>query len=171
MPELRPGDIVIMNNLSSHKRPSVKMLIEAASASLRFLPPYSHDFNPIEKAFSRLKAMLRKAGERTVGGLWVGPDRQACRSVQAHRMSQLLQFLRLSTRMSGNRSRSCRFRASERCHPALDLDRCRTRNACGGTLRVHSNFRRLAVQLRRPVSGRSNPGFLGMGLSLQSDQL
>jgi transposase len=70
VPELRPGDIVIMDNLSSHKRTAVRDLIEAAGATLRFLPPYSPDFNPIEKAFSRLKAMLRKAGERTVSGLW-----------------------------------------------------------------------------------------------------
>ena len=68
--ELRPGDVVIMDNLSSHKRASVRERIEAAGATLRFLPPYSPDFNPIEKAFSRLKAMLRKAGERSVSGLW-----------------------------------------------------------------------------------------------------
>ncbi len=59
VPELRRGDIVIMDNLSSHKRASVRELIEAAGATSRFLPPYSPDFNPIEKAFSRLKAMLR----------------------------------------------------------------------------------------------------------------
>ena len=66
VPELRPGDVVIMDNLSSHKRAAVKEKIEAVGAALRFLPPYSPDFNPIEKAFSRLKAMLRKIGERTV---------------------------------------------------------------------------------------------------------
>jgi transposase len=70
VPELRRGDVVIMDNLSSHKRASVRDRIEAAGASLMFLPPYSPDFNPIEKAFSRLKAMLRKIGERTVDGLW-----------------------------------------------------------------------------------------------------
>jgi transposase len=70
VPELKPGDVVIMDNLSSHKRVAVKEKVEAAGATLRFLPPYSPDFNPIEKAFSRLKAMLRKAGERTVRGLW-----------------------------------------------------------------------------------------------------
>lgn len=59
-----------MDNLSSHKRTAVRERIEAAGATLRFLPPYSPDFNPIEKAFSRLKAMLRKAGERTLSGLW-----------------------------------------------------------------------------------------------------
>jgi transposase len=70
VPELRRGDIVIMDNLSIHKRTSVRELIEAVGATLVFLPPYSPDFNPIEKAFARLKAMLRKAGERTVASLW-----------------------------------------------------------------------------------------------------
>lgn len=69
-PTLRPGDIVIMDNLSSHKRVAARQLIEAAGAELRFLPPYSPDFNPIEMAFSKLKALLRKAAERTVEGLW-----------------------------------------------------------------------------------------------------
>ncbi len=69
-PTLRPGDIVIMDNLSSHKGSKVRELIEAAGASLRYLPPYSPDFNPIEKAFAKLKAHLRKAAERTVDGLW-----------------------------------------------------------------------------------------------------
>jgi transposase len=69
-PELRPGDIVVMDNLSSHKGPRARQLVEAAGATLLFLPPYSPDFNPIENAFARLKAMLRKAAERTVDGLW-----------------------------------------------------------------------------------------------------
>ena len=69
LPELRSGVIVSMDKLSSHKRASLQMLIEAAGASLHFRPPCSSDFNPIEKAFSRLKAMLPKAGERTVGEL------------------------------------------------------------------------------------------------------
>lgn len=70
VPDLGRGDVVIMDNLSSHKRASVREAIEAAGARLMFLPPYSPDFNPIEKAFARLKAMLRKAGERTVPALW-----------------------------------------------------------------------------------------------------
>lgn len=70
VPELRPGDVVIRDNLSSHKRTAVRELIEAAGAKLMFLPPYSPDFNPIEKAFARLKALLRKAAERTISGLW-----------------------------------------------------------------------------------------------------
>jgi transposase len=70
VPELRPGDIVIMDNLSSHKGPAVRRAIEAAGARLLFLPPYSPDFNPIENAFAKLKALLRGAAERTVDGLW-----------------------------------------------------------------------------------------------------
>jgi transposase len=70
VPELRKGDIVVMDNLSSHKGPKVRQLIEAAGASLLYLPPYSPDFNPIENAFAKLKAWLRKAAERTVEGLW-----------------------------------------------------------------------------------------------------
>ncbi len=69
-PALRPGDIVIMDNLGSHKGEGVRTAIEAAGAELRFLPPYSPDFNPIENAFSKLKAVLRKAAERTRDGLW-----------------------------------------------------------------------------------------------------
>jgi transposase len=68
VPELLPDDIVIMDNLSSHKAPAARDAIEAASARLLFLPPYSPDFNPIEQAFSKLKAHLRKAAERTIHG-------------------------------------------------------------------------------------------------------
>jgi transposase len=70
VPELSAGDIVVMDNLSSHKGPRVAELIEAAGAKLLYLPPYSPDFNPIENAFAKLKALLRKAAERTVDGLW-----------------------------------------------------------------------------------------------------
>jgi transposase len=70
VPDLRPGDIVVMDNLGSHKGAGVRTTIEAAGASLLYLPPYSPDFNPIEKAFSKLKAMLRKAAARTVDALW-----------------------------------------------------------------------------------------------------
>lgn len=70
VPELKTGDVVVMDNLSSHKGPRVRMLIEAAGAELLYLPPYSPDFNPIENAFAKLKALLRKAAERTVDDLW-----------------------------------------------------------------------------------------------------
>jgi len=69
-PSLRPGDVVVMDNLSSHKRLEVREAIEAVGAELRYLPPYSPDLNPIELAFSKLKSLLRKKAERTVEGLW-----------------------------------------------------------------------------------------------------
>ncbi len=77
VPELKPGDIVIMDNLGSHKGPDVRTAIEAAAAKLLYLPPYSPDFNPIEKAFAKLKAVLRKAAERSVEGLWSAIGRAA----------------------------------------------------------------------------------------------
>ena len=70
VPVLRPGDIVVLDNLACHKRVGARRAIEGAGAEVRFLPPYSPDLNPIELAFSKLKALLRKAGERTVDGLW-----------------------------------------------------------------------------------------------------
>jgi transposase len=73
-PTLSKGDIVVMDNLSSHKGPKVEQLIEAAGAELRYLPPYSPDMSPIEKASSKLKAFLRKIAERTVAGLLIALD-------------------------------------------------------------------------------------------------
>ena len=70
VPTLSPGDIVVMDNLPAHKPAGVRAAIEAAGASLRYLPPYSPDFNPIEMAFAKLKALLRKAAARTIPDLW-----------------------------------------------------------------------------------------------------
>ena len=70
VPELRPGDTVILDNLGSHKGPGVRAAVEAVGATLLYLPPYSPDFNPIENAFAKLKALLRKAAARTVEALW-----------------------------------------------------------------------------------------------------
>ena len=79
VPTLSPGDVVIMDNLPAHKATGIHAAIEAAGASLLYLPPYSPDFNPIENAFSKLKALLRAKAERTIAALWdtVGsiPDR------------------------------------------------------------------------------------------------
>ena len=69
-PTLQPGDIVVVDNLSSHKVAGVEQAIRAARASLLYLPPYSPDFNPIEKFFSKLKALLRKAAKRSIDALW-----------------------------------------------------------------------------------------------------
>jgi len=68
-PTLRQGDVVVMDNLPSHKVAGVREAIERAGASLRYLPPYSPDFNPIEQAFAKLKAALRKAAARTFEAL------------------------------------------------------------------------------------------------------
>ncbi|MFD2405766.1 IS630 family transposase [Azorhizophilus paspali] len=70
VPELTPGAIVVMDNLPAHKVAGVRQAIEGAGATLRYLPPYSPDLNPIERAFSKLKALLRKAAARTVPQLW-----------------------------------------------------------------------------------------------------
>jgi transposase len=87
VPVLRPGDVVVMDNLACHKRPAVRRAIEKAGCELRLLPPYSPDLNPIEKAFAKLKSLLRRAGRRTIDALWkylgealdeFGPD--ACRN-------------------------------------------------------------------------------------------
>ncbi len=70
VPELSEGDIVIMDNLPAHKVTGVRQAIEQVGATLSYLPPYSPDFNPIEMAFSKLKAILRKAAARTITELW-----------------------------------------------------------------------------------------------------
>ena len=70
VPTLVPGDIVIMDNLPAHKPAAVRQAIEAAGAELRFLPPYSPDFNPIEMAFAKLKAFLKKIAARTLDDLY-----------------------------------------------------------------------------------------------------
>jgi transposase len=69
-PTLKPGDIVIVDNLPAHKVEGVREAIEATGATLRYLPPYSPDLNPIEMLFSKLKAALKKAAHRTVDALW-----------------------------------------------------------------------------------------------------
>ena len=70
VPTLKPGDIVIMDNLGSHKGKAVRRAIRNAKAKLLFLPPYSPDLNPIEQVFAKLKTLLRKAAERTVEATW-----------------------------------------------------------------------------------------------------
>jgi transposase len=69
-PTLKPGDIVVLDNLSAHKVQGVREAIEASGAKLLYLPPYSPDFNPIEQLFAKLKPLLRKAAERSVESLW-----------------------------------------------------------------------------------------------------
>lgn len=70
VPTLKPGDVVVMDNLGSHKGKAVRQAIRAVGARLLFLPPYSPDLNPIEQVFAKLKTLLRKADERTVEATW-----------------------------------------------------------------------------------------------------
>lgn len=75
VPELRPGDVVVLGNLGSHTVAGVRSAVERAGCRLLYLPPYSPDRNPIENAFSKLKGLLRKAAERAVEGLWAAIGR------------------------------------------------------------------------------------------------
>jgi transposase len=78
-PALRPGDVLVMDNLSSHKVAGVREAVEAAGAALRHLPPYSPDLNPIEQVFAKLKALLRDAAARTTDALWAAVGRYLAR--------------------------------------------------------------------------------------------
>jgi transposase len=70
IPDLSPGDVVVLDNLAAHKVAGIREMIQAAEASLLYLPPYSPDLNPIEQVFAKLKALLRKAAARTKETLW-----------------------------------------------------------------------------------------------------
>jgi transposase len=93
IPTLAPGDIVIMDNLPAHKAEGVRQAIEGAGCRLLYLSPYSPDFNPIEKAFAKLKAALRAKAERTVEAYGTRSVRP--HTVRAARMRQLLQIMRI----------------------------------------------------------------------------
>ena len=92
VPELGPGSVVVMDNLSCHTQQAVRLALEAAGHTVLYQPPYSPDLNPIELAFSKLKRLLRKAAERTVEGLWAALGRlldrfspQECANYFRHR--------------------------------------------------------------------------------------
>ena len=93
VPRLSPGDVVVTDNLSSHKGPGVRRSIEAAGGGLLYLPPYSPDLNPIEMAFSKLKRLLRSAGHRTMTALWSDVQRMLDRVTTGD--LRLLQTLRI----------------------------------------------------------------------------
>ena len=82
-PALQPGDIVVMDNLGSHKVDGVREAIEARGAKLLYLPPYSPDLNPIDQAFAKLKGLLRTAAARTQDALWSAIDCSPTRSPEA----------------------------------------------------------------------------------------
>ena len=99
LPTLRPGDIVVMDNLGSHKGKVVRQLIRSAGAKLFFLPKYSPDLNPIEQVFAKLKHLLRKAAARTVDAVCAAIG-EVLASLHTRGMRQLSQKLRLSKLMS-----------------------------------------------------------------------
>jgi transposase len=100
VPELRPGEVVIMDNLPAHKVHGVRQAIEAAGASLRYLPPYSPDFNPIEMAFAKLKALLRPRRPNNPRPL--ASHRRRPSPLHAQRMRKLSRRRSLRCNMSGN---------------------------------------------------------------------
>jgi transposase len=104
VPTLKSGDVVIMDNLGSHKGKAVRQAIRAAGARLLFLPPYSPDLNPIEQVFAKLKTLLRKAAERSVEAVWKR-DRIAPRYLPSTRMRQLPAQQRVCRNLTRKRSR------------------------------------------------------------------
>ena len=88
VPTLRPGDIVVLDNLAAHKGAAARRAIEAAGATLLFLPPYSPEFNPIENAFAKLKAHIRKSAARTLDAL----ERAAANALPQFKPDQCANF-------------------------------------------------------------------------------
>ena len=99
-PTLNIGDIIVMDNLPAHKPDAVRVAIEAAGAELRYLPPYSPDLNPIEMAFSKVKAWLKKAAARNLEDLWAAIAAALPRICPA-RLSKLLPRRWIRCRMIG----------------------------------------------------------------------
>jgi hypothetical protein len=104
VPELKHGDIVVMDNLGSHEGAGVRAAVEAAGASLLYLPPYSPDFNPVENAFFEAKNPVAQGG-RANARQSLEQDRRHHPALLTSRMRKLLQSRRLRPRMSGKRSR------------------------------------------------------------------
>jgi transposase len=102
VPTLKRNDIVVVDNFAAHKVSGIREAIEKAGATLRYLPKYSPDLNPIEMPYSKFKEFLRKAAERTVPGLYRAIP-SFVPQLRARRMRQLLQACRLCFYMSGNR--------------------------------------------------------------------
>jgi transposase len=106
-PTLRKGDIVVLDNLSSHKVEGVRQAVEARGATILYLPPYSPDFNPIEKFFSKLKSLLRKAAPRSLEPPTLHHPQHPFIGL-IHRMPQLLRLRWLCARLNRNRSKITR---------------------------------------------------------------
>ena len=104
LPTLKPGDIVIMDNLGSHKGQAVRALIRSVGAKLFFLPKYSPDLNPIEQVFAKLKHLLRKAAARTIEAVWAAIG-EAPQRLQTKGMCQLFRKFRIRINLNSSRSR------------------------------------------------------------------
>jgi len=123
-PTLRPGDVVVMDNLGAHKVQGVREAIEACGARLRYLPPYSPDLNPIELAFAKLKTLLRTAATRTVETLWhaIGQALDASRPPNVPTTSPTPVMFHLTGKRS-RRHPQGRLRPAGACEGASFLER------------------------------------------------
>ncbi len=111
VPVLRPGDIVIMDNLGSHKSAALRRIIRAAGARLWYLPPYSPDLNPIEQAFAKIKHWMRHRAEAN-RRRYLAPHRQtSSTTIRTRRMRQLLRKRRICFRQNMKRSRTAAGRS------------------------------------------------------------
>ena len=163
VPELRPGDVVVMDNLGSHMIAGVRRAIEAAECRLLFLPPYCPDFNPIENAFSKLKRLLRSVAERTVDRLWRAIGRLLDRSPR--RVPELLPPLRLYRYSNLKCALICAMRTQRvgRQPPTrqcVESPGCRAQMSSGPVLSPRRPGRTLArssIARRRFVTGVSLP--------------
>ena len=168
-PTLRPGDIVVMDNLSSHKTAEVARLIAAAGAEVRYLPAYSPDLNPIERLFSKLKEALRSAKARTIGALIEAMGA----ALRAIRPEDILGWFRHSgyradestARLNGKllyRRASASYDAFQFLLPRLDaeaLDRPGVTQVCGIESEVKRRARRPArCCMRSPACRANGPG-------------
>ena len=167
VPELRPGEVVIMDNLPAHKVHGVRQAIEAAGASLRYLPPYSPDFNPIEMAFAKLKALFARP-RRPNNPRPLASHRRRPSPLHAQRMRKLSRRRSLRCNMSGNwpsrrlgkrtgRNRRAHNRNTDR-HSNIARPWCGHRPAALSNRRNESLHRRVLSQERLHHCGRCSSG-------------
>lgn len=160
VPTLASGDVVIMDNLGSHKGLAVRQAIRAAGAHLLFLPPYSPDLNPIEQVFAKLKTLLRKAAERSVETTW----RRIGMLLQNFPpgMRQLSPKLRIRFNLKGSDSSGCRARArpDRAVEAAAHGTRVGPRQVASGRLNRTRERPAPPAKVSRPAAGagRSSPG-------------
>lgn len=121
VPVLKPGDIVVMDNLRSHKSATIRQLIKAAVARLWFLPPYSPDLNPIEQAFSKIKHWMRDAQKRNIDGTWrhIGRLVETIQPAECQNYLEMQDMVPLNSASQGARRR--RFRSLAHFEPVSSI--------------------------------------------------